>query len=166
MLHNCSQFTNAFTCNHWYCPYKGLQHSQKLNGMPPGHSGTKNNSWGFLATENPTNPHKFNTWCHTGRCCGGNDLQLSCGTGSSKWELEATSACSLIGNANGGEGLSALQDCRPWKHRHRGHLWVFRKGESSGANETCVLRAQRAALTYFTGMYHSLLACTLWKLDA
>lgn len=29
-----------------------------------------------------------------------------------------------------------------------------------------VLRAQRAALTYFTGMYHSLLACTLWKLDA
>lgn len=25
---------SAFTCNHWYCLYKDLQGSQKLNGMP------------------------------------------------------------------------------------------------------------------------------------
>lgn len=75
----------------------------------------------------------------------------SCPAGrSSKWELEATSACSLVRNANGGESLSVLCDCRPWKHRSRKHLCWYLEGERVVVQMKLVTWELRGQLWYIS----------------
>ena len=138
---------SAFTCNHWYCLFKDLQGSQKLKSMPQVAQLLRK----IVAVFWSQIQH---FWCHTGVV----QMIWSCPAGQRvvnalnvEKESEATSACSLVGKVNGGgRGGSLSFITSDLENTDIGIIsWVFGRGDSSGTNETCVLRAQRAALNLF-----------------